>query len=217
MSTSSRTAPEPLSSPAPQPFCYIEVDGHSSLTNGSVSAAGPGASAAAQAEQAARDVGRAEGEARARAFYEHQLQALRDGVQNCAAQFAAERSAYFEKVELEVVELALAIAHKILHREAQVDPLLLAGIVRVALEKLEDGTRVSIRVAPQQVSDWRSYFARSVDEHQVPEVVEDASLPSDQCVLKTELGTTVLGLEVQLKEVERGLMDLLSHRPAGTP
>jgi flagellar assembly protein FliH len=214
MSTSSRAAPVPLSSPATQPFSYIEVDGPSGPARGSVSV---GRTGAAGAEQAARDMGRAEGEARVRALYEQQLQALRESFQKCIAEFASERAAYFEKVELEVVELALAIAHKILHREAQMDPLLLAGIVRVALEKLEVGTKVSIRVSPQQVSDWRTYFARSMDAHEVPEIVEDASLPADQCVLKTELGTTALGLEVQLKEVERGLMDLLSHRRVGTP
>ena len=46
------------------------------------------------------------------------------------------------------MQLALAIARKILHREAQVDPLLLAGMVRVALEKIESHTKVSVRVHP---------------------------------------------------------------------
>jgi hypothetical protein len=31
--------------------------------------------------------------------------------------------------------------------------------------------------------------------------------------LQTGLGTTELGLEVQLKEIEKGLMDLMARRP----
>ena len=73
--------------------------------------------------------------------------ARRDCPKPCA-QFAAQREGYFQRVESEVVQLALSIARKILHREAQIDPLLLAGIVRVALESLNDGTQVRLRANP---------------------------------------------------------------------
>ena len=45
--------------------------------------------------------------------------------------FAEERDRYLQAVEHEVVELALAVAARILRREAQMDPLLLTGAVRV--------------------------------------------------------------------------------------
>ena len=35
----------------------------------------------------------------------------------------------------------------------------------------------------------------------------------EQCELRTSMGTAELGLEVQLKEIEQGLMDLLAARP----
>jgi sulfur carrier protein ThiS len=46
-----------------------------------------------------------------------------------------------------------------------------------------------------------------------PEVVDDPSLPLERCVLETSLGQTELGVEPQLKEIERGLLDLLAKRP----
>jgi hypothetical protein len=52
--------------------------------------------------------------------------------------FAAERKEYFRGVEAEAVKLALAIARKILHRETQMDPLLLRSVVRSAMDRLED-------------------------------------------------------------------------------
>ena len=49
---------------------------------------------------------------------------------------AHERDQYLHAVEYEVVKLALAVAARILRREAQMDPLLLTGAVRVALGQL---------------------------------------------------------------------------------
>jgi flagellar biosynthesis/type III secretory pathway protein FliH len=44
-------------------------------------------------------------------------------------------------------------------------------------------------------------------------VIEDPSLDVHRCVLQTVLGTTELGIESQLKEVEQGLFDLMAQRP----
>ena len=113
------------------------------------------------------------------------------------------------------MNLALAIARKILHREAQLDPMLLAGMVRVALEKIEAGTEVVVRVCPERAADWRDYFTRTIDPQDVPEVVEDPTLEADACVIQTQLGKTELGAAAQLKEIEQGLLDLLAQRPQG--
>ena len=42
--------------------------------------------------------------------------------------FDAQLKGYFSRIESEVVHLALAISAKILHREAQVDPFLVAAL-----------------------------------------------------------------------------------------
>lgn len=169
-------------------------------------------------DPAARDVqlraqGRQEGLAEARRLYEEQLGRERAGMASALAQFTRDRAAYFQKIEGEVVQLALSIARKILHREAQVDPLLLAGIVRVALEKIDGATGVVLRVHPQNAADWRRYLATHLQPGDVPEIAEDAGEPPDRCTLETVMGTAVVGLEVQLKEIEQGLMDLVAARP----
>ena len=133
------------------------------------------------------------------------------------AHFSRDRANYFQKVESEVVQLALAIARKILHREAQVDPLLLAGIARVALEKIDGATTVVLRLHPQNASDWRGYLATQLDPAYLPEIVEDASQSPDSCTLETSMGQTSLGLDVQMKEIEQGLLDLLAARPGVSP
>jgi len=219
MSTSCSPASPAEPQPETRPFPYAEL-----AASGTGASAGTGAASApetvpardlgAQGEAEAREVGRREGEAQARAAFEQQLAAMRAGVAAAVAEFARQRAVYFQQVEGEVVRLALNVARKILRREAQVDSLLLAGMVRVVLEKIESGSKVIVRVHPQQVSECRAYFAQHMEPRQVPEVVEDAALAMDQCVLQTELGTTDLGPEIELKEIEQGLFDLLERRPA---
>jgi flagellar assembly protein FliH len=164
-------------------------------------------------EEQARALGIKEGEARAGAKFDQELGAERAAIAKALRDFAHEREAYFSRVEAEVVKLAVEIARKILHREVQVDPLLLAGVVRVALEKIAAGTSVRLRVHPDHVYAWHDFFANQQNLRPVPELLGDGTLGMGHCVLETALGTTDLTLESQLAEVERGFFDLLAQRP----
>jgi flagellar assembly protein FliH len=168
-------------------------------------------------EAQARLQGKQEGQAEAQKVFEEQLGRERSAMAAALAQFTSDRAAYFASIEGEVVQLALAIARQILHREAQLDPLLLAGIVRVALEKIDGTTGVTLRLNPQNTPDWQRFLAAHLEPADLPEIVEDASLPPDQCKLETSMGTAIVGLELQLKEIEQGLMDLLAARPGEKP
>jgi len=177
----------------------------------------PSALLASQVEREAqlRELGRQQGVAEGRAKFEQQLAGERTALAVALKDFSRERVTYYQKLEEEAVRLAMSIARKVLHREAQVDPLLLMGIVRVALERIEGATGVALVVHPEQAPDWRRYLAAHMDPGDLPEIVEDAGMRPDQCVLRTSMGTADLGLEVQLKEIEQGLMDLLAARPQG--
>jgi flagellar assembly protein FliH len=190
--------------------------GKNSLEKSSAQSAHPAGAAlhqAEQREQAARAAGGLEGEERARAVFNGQLQQLRHELRSAVDHFAAERKKYYEQVEADLVKLALAMARKILHREAQMDPLVLAGIARVMTDKLESATEVTVRVNPAYAASWREYFSRDENSHHAPAIAEDPSLALDSCVLETSLGSTDLGLDLQLQEIEKGFADLLAKRP----
>ena len=126
--------------------------------------------------------------------------------------FVEERRTYFGRVESDVVHLALAIAGKILHREAQVDPLLIATLVSIAVNKLHDGSRVTVRVGASDVERWTGFFSNPPNGC-IVQVVEDTHLSAGDCILETDLGSANFGVEAQLKEVEQGFFDLLAQRP----
>jgi flagellar assembly protein FliH len=176
----------------------------------------PAAAEGMEREAQVRELGRRQGELECRAKFEEQLARERSAVAQALADFARERAAYYQKIEAEAVQLALSIARKVLHREAQVDPLLLMGILRVALERIEGATGVVLAVHPQQAAVWRNYLISHLGPGELPEIVEEPSMPLEQCALRTSMGTAELGLEVQLKEIEQGLMDLLAARPQNT-
>jgi flagellar assembly protein FliH len=168
---------------------------------------------AEQKEQQSRDRGFEEGKATARIEFEQNLTQLRAEIGKALQGFSAERDSYFHRVEGEVVRLALAIVRKILHRESQVDPLLLTGVLRVALEKVGANTTARLRANPADIKVWRDYFTQARENFPAPELVGDPDLEPSRCILETELGATEIGLETQLKEIEQGFLDLLAQRP----
>lgn len=161
----------------------------------------------------ARAEGAREAEQRIRAEYEQKLVAARTPIAHAIQKFGEERNEHYARVEAEVVQLALAIAGKILHREAQVDPMLIAALVRIAIEQMREGSNVTVRVSPAQAQNWKRYFAGISMAH--VEVAGDAQLSDQDCILDTELGSANFGLDAQLKEVEQGFFDLLALRPKG--
>ena len=129
------------------------------------------------------------------------------------AKFERERATYFSRVEAEIVQLALAIARKILQRESELDPTLLAGLVRIALDRMQSGTEVRIQVAPSDAEMWRASAAGPAGAARW-QVEEDASLGHGDCVVVTDMGKANFGLEAQLGDIEQTFRGLLAHKPS---
>jgi flagellar assembly protein FliH len=193
---------EPLSRPGPAEISSL-------ATRPDVGSAPSQPEAVAQA----REQGRQQGLLEARTKFGEQLARERAAIAQALAEFTRERAGYYRRIEEEAVQLVLSIARKVLHREAQVDPLLLMGIVRVAIERIEGATGVVLAVAPQQAPDWQRYLASRMEPRDMLEILEDPAIAPDRCELRTSMGTAQIGLEVQLKEIEQGLTDLLAARP----
>jgi flagellar assembly protein FliH len=135
----------------------------------------------------------------------------RAGIVRACEEFVAARARYFAGVEAEVVKLALAIAARVLHREAKLDPLLLAGVVRVALGKVAEDSATVLRVPVSAVEGWQEVFAGNSTSS--PQIVGDEQLGDGECVLDTKVGKVELGVNAQLQEIERGFFDLMQQRP----
>lgn len=159
-----------------------------------------------EGERIARDLVLAENEAK--------LDSARASIAAALSGFIDERQTYFRRVEREAVLLALAIAKKILYREVQIDPLLLAGAVRVALEQASQCGGVTLCVPARDIAGWEASFAKLPPELR-PQVEGAAEMNSGECRLVSKMGSVDLSLQAQLGEIDRHLLDLLHSPRAG--
>ncbi len=121
--------------------------------------------------------------------------------------FTRERDRFLHAVEQEVVMLALAVAARILRREAQMDPLLLTGAVRVALGQLAGVSEVRLRVPATEADLWKETVALVPHLAMKPAVVAGEGMRLGDCVIESQVGTVDLGVRSQLGEIERGFFD----------
>ncbi|UWZ83139.1 FliH/SctL family protein [Occallatibacter riparius] len=141
------------------------------------------------------------------AAHAEQLRTIATAVESMTETFASERARYYERLEQEAVRLALAIAGRILRREAQMDPLFLLGAVRVALGQLTTSTKVRLRVPASDAELWIEAMTLLPNRDTKPEVIAAEDLRTGECLMETELGSADLGVRVQMTEIERSLLD----------
>ncbi len=121
--------------------------------------------------------------------------------------FTREHDRFLQAVEQEVVKLALAVAARILRREAQMDPLLLTGAVRVALGQLANSSEVRLRVPAADVELWKETIALVPNLTMKPNVEAGEGMRLGDCAIESKVGTVDLGVRSQLGEIERGFFD----------
>lgn len=125
------------------------------------------------------------------------------------AAIAALRPRLRHEAETQVVELALQVARKILHRTMAVDPDALAGLVSSALSRIDARELLEIRVGAAHHAAVRSALDRAGLPCQV-QVVADASLELGAVLIETGRGRLDASVSTQLSEIERGFADYLS-------
>jgi len=143
---------------------------------------------------AAREQGRQEGLAK---VAEQLLRARQDAAR------------LLQQGERQAVSLALRIAERILGRDLQRAPELLAELCATALEQQRSTSAVVLRVHPSSAAVLRAeqprlhaLLARSVDVV----LKEDPAVQPEGCILQTESGTLDAQLATQLRMLERVLL-----------
>lgn len=151
--------------------------------------------------------GRAEERARNEAAQAEEVQERKRNAAATVQNFLHAQEQLQRQMENEAVRLSLAIAARILRREALMDPLLLTGAVRVALGQLSESAKVTLHVPEADLSLWRDAIEHLPNLPKRPVVVGDDSMELGDCRIEAEMGSVDLGLKSQLVEIERGFFD----------
>ena len=134
-----------------------------------------------------------------------QVKAKVEQLSRSIEQLALHRGKVQREAEPELVRLSLAIARRILRRALSVDPESLLGLVKAGLERIESADIHRVRVHPEHASILAGLLegaARPV------EFAADPGLPVGAVIFETARGSLDMGLDTQLKEIERGFADM---------
>jgi len=154
----------------------------------------------------ARETGYREGEAAAR----NQIQPVLDKLAQSIKEIGELRAKLRHEAESDLVKLALAIAKKILHRELSADPDSISGLIRVAVEKIRVQEILRVRIHPQHHPAVQQILAR-VSTGAPIEIFADQKMQLGGVVVETTRGEFDASVDLQLREIERGLTDRLAH------
>jgi flagellar assembly protein FliH len=147
----------------------------------------------AQGERAGAEAAGKRGEA--------MLRRLTDTLQ----ELTAARATMIQETEQQMVRLALAIARRVIGREISLDHDLLLAIARVALERLGESARMTVRLHPDDYEATAAAHAAQWNGSSV-QVVADAIVGRGGCRVESEFGLIDAGIDAQMQELARALL-----------
>ena len=103
----------------------------------------------------------------------------------------------------QLIELSLAISRRVLHRQAERDPAVVADMAHAALDRLNNATDVRVRVHPADFEALRGADGQS----RVAGLVADGRVEPGGCRVESSFGEIDAGIDAQLSEISRALLE----------
>jgi flagellar assembly protein FliH len=115
------------------------------------------------------------------------------------------------EAEADMIQLAMAVARRVLRRQLAVDPEALHGLVLGALEKLEGQEISRVRIHPAHAAVVAACLEQYAGGTRV-EITRDSSREVGAVIFETQRGNLDASIDSQLQEIERGLADCLRRQ-----
>ena len=159
----------------------------------------------AQIEQEIFAKGFAQGQQAAAAAAQQDTAALAKKLAATLDDLMRVRNEMIRHTEKQMVQLALAVARRVVHREVSIDPNVLVTMMRVALERVSDSARVTVRLHPADHQSVAAALAEAGTSDQVT-VTADARLARGACRIESDYGDIEAGVDAQIQEIARALL-----------
>lgn len=151
------------------------------------------------------DAGFAEGEQASKQLAEGHWREAIEGFGRTVGELASMKHRLRTEAEREVVNLAFAVARRVVHRELTVDPTTVLAIVRTCLDELQGAEVHRLQVSATDLDAVRAYFENNRAENL--EIVADEGVGRGGAIIETTRGRIDARIETQMQEIERGLSD----------
>jgi flagellar assembly protein FliH len=136
---------------------------------------------------------------------EKKIEPLLISLQEMLLQLNNIRKETYQKIEKEVVELALAIAKQVICQEITIDRDIVVCVAREALAKVEDPGKVKIKMNPSDlkfIKETRSQLSNLIENIENVTLEAAENIQSGGCIIETDLGEIDARIEKQLQAVE---------------
>jgi flagellar assembly protein FliH len=137
-----------------------------------------------------------------------EISKVMERVSASVAALAGMRQELRRNAEKDVVQIALLIARRVLHRELSVDPGALTALARVVFDRMATAESYRVTMHPQFAESIRS----AIPGHSLSKIhiESDANCPPGAFVIRSEDGIIDASIDAQLEEIGRGLADRLA-------
>ncbi len=168
----------------------------------------------AEGYRAGMEEGRKTGEAVGFERATQKLEPLLDSLQQGLLQLENLRRDNYDSIEKEVVELALAIARKVICREIKMDKDVVVCVAREALAKVDDSANITIKMNPddlQFINETKYQLSDLIENIENVSLTAENNVPSGGCVIETDFGEIDARIENQLQAVEESFQSAIEH------
>ena len=138
------------------------------------------------------------------------IEPLLSSIKEALVQLNAIRKEAYLQIEKEVVELALAIAQKIICREIATDKETVVCVAKEALAKVDDPGKIKIKMNPsdlQFINETKYQLTSLIDDVNNISFEAEANIQSGGCIIETEVGEIDARIEKQLQAVKESFLD----------
>jgi len=156
-------------------------------------------------KQQAREEGLAQGLEKGKQAVTAELESVIQKLRRAYMDIEKYRQQLYLKAETESVELALAVARRIIGQEISLDRQIVLNVVKGALDKVINHEKVKIRINPQDLEAVQTAlfeFLPHVEKLENVHFEADAAITTGGCVVETNFGTVDARIESQLDQID---------------
>ncbi|HET6170993.1 MAG TPA: FliH/SctL family protein [Gaiellales bacterium] len=204
-----------------QPFVFEQLDAGAALAPGETArsrAAEIVAAAEASAGEiaaTARERGYAEGHAAGLAAADEALASVRAAFELAAEGLGSARSEFVAAAELRAIELAIALAEKVMGAALAADPALVREVVGGALRRITDHDGIVIELHPDDVDLIGPWIGERKSTRTSIDVRAERRVGRGGCIVRTSEGEVDAQLPEQLAAAEELLREAFAARREG--
>jgi len=116
-----------------------------------------------------------------------------------------------QEAEPFLLELSCAIAEKIIHKQLLLEPEWIIQQVKQVLSRRRDQGVITLCVAPSQfafIQNAREELVLAIDSQAELQILPDASVKDEGCVIRSSFGSIDARIDTQLTEIKKELYQL---------